>query len=123
MSLEIKKLLRIDGDVLGYYKKHLELINPFLPVPLTGKEMEVLGGFMSMSGDVAEVDRFGTSSRKVLMKDLGISNGGMGNYLKSLREKGFIKKGEDGVEYIPKVIFPGDKEQVYMFKLVNNKEG
>lgn len=112
----IKKALQLKED--KYYSTHLSIINPMLPVSLTPKEIEVLAAFMSLKGDIANVDRFATSCRKVIKKKLELSDGGLGNYIKSLRSKGFIKQNEDGILFIPKVLFAEENSQGYMFKIV-----
>jgi DNA-binding MarR family transcriptional regulator len=115
--MEIRKVLRLDGD--SFYVKHLEIINPFLPIKLTPKEIEVLAAFMSLEGELAE-DRFGTTARKIVMKKLNITPGGMGNYLKSLKTKGFVFK-RHGAFYIAPIVMPSsNKTQDYRFRLVNS---
>ena len=118
-SSDLRKIKVFKGDPDGYFKKHLELINPFLPVPLTPKEVEVLSCFMSLSGNIVDEERFGTTSRKYVKKTLNLSDGGLSNYIMALRKKGFIRS-KDGIDYIPGVLLPNEKEQIYMFKLVNN---
>jgi len=99
-----------------FFVKHLSIVNVFLPVHLTPKEIEVLAMFMSLTGDIAE-DRFGTSARKIVMTKLNLSAGGLGNYLKSLKTKGFIQNNE----IIP-ILHPKSDEQPYMFKLIKKDE-
>lgn len=114
--MEIRKVVRLDRD--EFYVKHLEVINPFLPIRLTPKEIEVLAAFMTLEGELAE-DRFGTTGRKIVMKKLNITPGGMGNYLKSLKTKGFVYK-KHGAFYIAPIVMPGDGiHQDYKFRLVN----
>jgi DNA-binding CsgD family transcriptional regulator len=107
----IKKEVRLTRD--AYYAKHLAIINPMLPISLTPKEIEVLASFMSLSGDIAN-DRFGTTARKLIMDKLSISISGLGNYLKSLKDKGFIK----GNKILP-ILFPEEEIQDYRFRLIN----
>ena len=85
----IRKELALTRD--KYYMKHLSIINPLLPVSLTPKEIEVLAAFMALKGDIAN-DRFGTTARKLVMDKLSLSLSGLGNYLKSLKDKRFIKQ-------------------------------
>ena len=47
----------------------MEIINPFLPIKLTPREIEVLAAFMSLENELAE-DRFGTTARKVVRNKL-----------------------------------------------------
>ena len=112
--MEIRKLETLNkGD---YYNRHLEVINPFLPIKLTPKEIEVLAAFMSLEGELGN-DRFGTTARKVVMERIGISPGGLGNYLKSLKSKGFVYK-DYGALHVAKIVQPNPKEQTYQFKIV-----
>lgn len=105
--------------VLGkneYYVKHLSIINNFLPKELAPKEIEVLAAFMALEGDIAN-DRFGTSARKIVMEQVGISPGGLGNYLKSFKEKKFVTKVDGKLNILP-ILYPNESHQGYMFKLV-----
>lgn len=106
----IVKQLKLSKN--DYYIKHLSIINTFLPKHLTPKEIEVLAAFMSLEGDIAE-DRFGTSARKLVMSQLNLSPGGLGNYLRTLKDEGFIN---DNMEILP-ILHPSPNEQTYMFKL------
>lgn len=118
MSNIIKKTLEFGS--FGYYKKHLELINPVLPVQMTNKEIEVLAAFMNLKGEIAEQDRFGTTCRKIVKQTLNLSNGGLANYLRLLREKGFINETENGSYNILMFLFPQENQQQYEFKIINN---
>lgn len=105
-----------------YFTTHLEIINPFIPNKLTEKEREVLGMFMSFTGNLAEKDRFATSFRKDVRKELNLSPGGLGNYIKAFKDKEVITEGLDGVLTIKAYLFPENKEQFYQFKLVKEDE-
>jgi len=109
----IRKALRLTRE--EYYKKHLLIINHILPKQMTPKEAEVLAAFMSLQGDIAQ-DPFGTSGRKIVRQKLGISAGGLGNYLDQLKEKGFITETDRELKIIPILIPKGDS-QGYQFKL------
>jgi hypothetical protein len=111
----IKKALTLSEE--DYYTKHLSIINPMLPKQLTPKEIEVMGAFMALKGEIASVDRFGTTCRKIVKTKLGLSDGGLGNYIKSLKEKGFILFNSESIMYIPKVLFADRESQGYMFKI------
>ena len=110
----LKKQLRLPKN--EYYTKHLSIVNIFLPVQLTPKEIEVLAAFMSLEGDIA-TQRFGTSARKMVMEQLGVKPGGLGNYLKSLQGKGFLIKDEAEKFKILPLLHPTPQSQGYMFKL------
>ena len=112
----IKKILNLNED--DYFKTHLSIINPMLPKQLTPKEIEVLGAFMALKGEVAQVDRFGTTCRKIVKTKLNLSDGGLGNYIKALKDKGFILSNTEGIMYIPKVLFANKDSQGYMFKII-----
>ena len=113
----IRKQLRLPK--IEYYTKHLSIVNIFLPVHLTPNEIKVLATFMSLEGDIAE-DRFGPSARKIVMHTLGLKPGGLGNYLKSLKIKNFLKKDEEKKFEILPLLYPDTSTQEYTFQLVNN---
>lgn len=102
---------------LDYFTLHLQLINPLLrPVHLTSKEIEVLAAFMSFKNPIGG-DRFGTSYRGEVKKQLGLSSGGLSNHIRSLSEKGAIYKGEDDLLQIRTFLFPEEQVQKYNFKI------
>lgn len=103
-----------------YFETHLAIINPLLPTQMTKSEIVVLAKFISLTGDIAN-DRFGTSARKIVMQDLGLSSGGLGNYLKAFKDKDLIYMKENTIEILP-ILFPKDnKIQEYMFRLIANE--
>jgi hypothetical protein len=106
-----KKLILNTKD---YYTVHLSIVNALIPTKLTPKEIDVLGFFMSLQGDIAK-DRFGTTARKLVMKELNLSDGGLGNYLKSLKEKGFISSTN---EILP-ILIPNLDKQEFFLQLIN----
>lgn len=112
----LRKVQRVSRD--EYFRTHLQIVNSLLPVKLTTKEVEVLAAFMSLEGDIAN-DRFGTSARKFIKKKLNLSDGGLGNYLKTYRDKGFIIPSTDGTEQINPILNCQQGQQVYLLKLVN----
>jgi len=102
-----------------FYLKHLYIINPVLPVKLTGREMEVLAEFMCEP----EEHRFGTDARRKVIRSLGLSRAGMSNYLRELHRKGFIHKNKDtgrNIFFIDSRILPVEDIQGYEFYVVNN---
>lgn len=103
-----------------YYETHLLIINHILPIQLTPKEAEVLAAFMSLEGDIA-ADPFGTSGRKIVRSKLGISPGGLGNYLDQLKKKGFVLESENKELTILPILIPDLKVQGYQFKLEINE--
>lgn len=111
----IKKVLELNR--FDYFITHLKIINPVLPVQLTPKEIELLANFMILEGSIAN-DRFGTTGRKIIKEKMDIGAAGISNYMKSLKEKGFITKDN---EILP-ILFPENKEQFYQFKLINKNE-
>ena len=112
----IKKHKILDKD--EYYQTHLSIVNCMLPIKMTNMETKVLASFMCFSGDFAK-DRFGPSARKIVKKELGLSSAGMSNYIRTLKEKGFLLEREDKELEILSILFPQDKEQLYIFKLTN----
>lgn len=112
---QIKKQMKLNKG--EYYQTHLSLVNCVLPVKLTPMEIKVLASFMSLKGDIGK-DRFGTSAKKLVRKELEITSAGMSNYIRSLKDKGFLKEDKGTVSILP-ILFPQDQEQVYFFKLIN----
>jgi DNA-binding MarR family transcriptional regulator len=108
---------RLDLNKKDYYLYHLSIINPLLPIRLTLKEIEVLAAFISYQGDIASSDRFGTSIRKQVRKDIGISFASLSAYLKSLQKKGFIYKDSEGNLNIWELAFPSAITQRYFFEI------
>ena len=115
----IKKTLKLQRK--EYFEKHLLLINHVLPIQMTPKEAEVLAAFMSLQGDIAK-DPFGTSGRKLVREQVGISQGGLGNYLEQLKSKGFIYMNNTNILQILPILIPDQKEQGYQFKIERNGE-
>lgn len=115
----MKKLIKIlKLSKKDYFTKHLLIINPFLPVQLTPKEAETLAAFMALEGDLAKRP-FSTTGRAIVREKMGISAGGLGNYLRDLKKKNFIVGEDDDLKILPFLI-PHPKEQIYQFKIVEN---
>ena len=117
----IRKALSLSKE--EYYKKHLLIINHILPIQMTPKEAEVLAAFMSLEGDISR-DPFSTTGRKLVRDKLGISAGGLGNYLDQLKTKGFIYEDEQDEIKLLKIfpiLVPNKKVQGYQFKLEINE--
>lgn len=114
----IKKSLKLTKK--EYYTKHLLIINHILPIQMTPKEAEVLAAFMSLEGDIAD-DPFSTTGRKLVKNKVGISAGGLGNYLDQLKTKEFILE-KDGKLIILPILIPNRLVQGYQFKLENTDE-
>lgn len=112
----LTKVLKLDKD--SYFKKHIELTNAALSIGLTPKEIEVAAAFMLLSGDIA-LDRFGTTARKFVKIKLNLSDGGLGNYLKALKDKRVILLNND-LPYINPVMIPNNSLQMYNIKLIFN---
>lgn len=116
MSQPIQKVSKLNK--VAYYATHLAIINAFLPVKLTEREMQVIARVMSFEGEMAQ-DKFGTSARKILKTDLSMSDGGLGNFLKSMRDKRVIRENPEGKLDIHPILRNNPIEQVYNFKLIN----
>jgi len=101
----------------NYYTTHLSIMNVFLPIKMTPKEIEVLAAFMSLEGDIAE-QRFGTSARKMVMNMMGIKPGGLGNYFDSLSKKNFLIKDDIEKFKILPILYPNPSIQNYQFQLL-----
>ena len=111
MEIIAKQLNNLSEE--KYFIKHLEIINPLFPTPMrmTSKEIEVLAGFLSLDGDIVKKDRFGTTARKIIKERLSLSDGGLGNYLKTLRQKELIYKNQYNVLEAKSWLFPESQWQ------------
>lgn len=103
----------------NYCQKHISIINSLLSTKLTQKEIEVLCAFIQLP---EAVDRFSPYGRKEVKKKLGLSNGGLSNFIKGLKEKGCIKEGPYENLYIAEVLIPAEKEQGYQIKLTRDED-
>jgi hypothetical protein len=117
--MRIQKRLRLPKN--EYYTKHLSLMNVFLPVKMTPKEIETLANFMSLREN-SGLQMFGSTARKLVMRDMGIKAGGLGNYLRSLQEKGFLIEDEIYKFTILPILYPADKIQNYQFQFIEVNE-
>lgn len=112
----LRKKIKVDNR--GYYRKHLEIINSVMErIKMTDKEMDIITSFMSVDEALVEGDRFNTLIRKHVMKELGLSHGGLGNHLSSLIKKGFISRSKTGKLHLNKYVVPKGDSQGYQFKL------
>lgn len=102
---------------LDYYKTHLSIINPVLPVKMTPREIDILASFMILEGSIA-LDRFGTTAKKMVMETLAIKPSNLSNFMKDLKEKGFIKEINGKLEIWP-LLFPEKDKQQYQFRIEN----
>ena len=99
-----------------YFKKHLLIINPFIPIPLTVKEIEFLATAL-MVEEQLNVFTFETTGRREIRKIMNISHGGLGNYLRELKDKGYLLEDEKGHISILDILRPEIEWQGYQFKL------
>lgn len=109
----ITKTLKLHKD--EYFKQHLLIINPLLPIPLKKHEIEVLAAFMSLQETLGEF-AFETTGRKEVRANLGLSYGGLGNYLRDLKDKGYLVD-KDGKLSMIDILIPQSDWQGYQFKL------
>lgn len=114
----IKKTLQVTQ--LEYYKKHLAIVNTVLPVQMTPKQLEVIANFMFLE-NTKHKDPFNGICRKIVMHNVGISPGGLGNYLNQLKKLGFLLL-KDGYLTILPILIPEKGEQEYQFKLILKDE-
>ena len=113
----IQKSLKLKSD--QFYEQHLSIINSVLPSKLTSKEIKVLAAFMSADPKLTEEDRFNSIVRKEVMGKLGLSPGGLGNYLNSMIKKGFLDKSEITYKItIKEFLMPEELVQGYQFKII-----
>lgn len=106
-----------------YYRTHLRLINPVLPVEMTDREIDVLAEFLKVD---IEQDRFGTTARALVRKNLNISHSNLSNFMRSLSVKGYLisfldEKNRKCYKMWDKLVPPKDKSE-YIFKLTHAKK-
>jgi DNA-binding MarR family transcriptional regulator len=87
-----------------YYQRYLNILNILLPKKLTDKEIQILSMILQLSFE----NQIGKQQRKILYKELGITESNLINYLNGLIRKGFIKKEED-VYILKKFVIPQDR--------------
>lgn len=122
MQQVITNVLKVDR--FAYYVKHLEILNIVLPEDsfpdkLSSKEIEVLAAFMSQDKNLIEEDMFNGVVRKKVMDKLNLKPGGLGNHLKKMIEKNFLKKNDITKRIVLKpFLFPVDNHQGYRIKIV-----
>lgn len=125
MSKIFGKIIK-DLEPEEFYKTHLNILNCFLPASqvLSPREIDVLSVFLSFEGEHAEVDRFGTTFRKIAKAKLGgMSDGGLTNHLTTLKNKGVLEENLHQVLSLKSYFYPlNNKEQVYNFKIIK-KDG
>jgi len=109
----IKKKVKLNTK--DYYKTHLMIINSLLPVKMTVKEIEIVAEFMQIDSLI----RFTSKGKKIVKKNLNLSDGGLSNHIKKLREKKIIIKLE-GEDILLSMLFPEEDEQFYNFIIVND---
>ena len=103
---------------IDYFNMHLSLVNCLLPVKMSHKEIEILACALSFDGILAN-DRFSTTGKKIIRQTIKpeISHPGLSNYMKSLKQKGFLVEKEGRLEIIP-LLHPNKTQQDYMFRLI-----
>ena len=117
IKMTLKKTLKLNK--LDFYKKHIAIINAlFIPDKnkLSIREIELLGLFIYNTENVPSEYTFATVTRNKVMAAMGISHGGLTNYLSQLRNKGAIQKDTINKAFYPLTI----KEQEYQIKLEVN---
>ena len=113
--------MQIISTILGvskeeYFRKHLLIISPFLPVPLTEKEIEFLATALMVEEKLKEFT-FETTGRREIRRIMKISHGGFGNYLRELKLKGYLLEDEHGRITIKELLKAEKNWQGYQFKI------
>ena len=112
--MAISKTLELEK--YDFYLTHLDIINTFLPIKLSQKEIEVLAGFLLVEESTSDI--FSTSNRELVRELADIkSPGGLGNHLRELKRKGFIVTKDSKDIIIPIVKTQSKGEQEYRFKI------
>ena len=105
----LKKTLKVFPE--EYFNTHLHIINVFMPVKLTSREIDVLAYFMYY-------DNFRADTKQRICEKLKISAAGLGNYMASLKKKGYLLKDDRDNYSIISIVIPESKAlQIYDFTL------
>lgn len=114
----INKILKLNS--IEYFTQHIRIINSVLPVKLTEKEIEILGGLLYIFYK-EDVYIFSLEGRRLLSNLLKIDHSNLNKYIKGLTNKGFIVSNK-GLETLLPLILPTDtKSQQYNFKIELNE--
>lgn len=89
-----------------YIRLYLEVLNPILPIHFTPKEIEVFSLLLYYNSD----DFCNTKTRKLIQEELSLSNAGLSSYIKSLKDKTFIREEEFTKKLIPAPYIIPDKD-------------
>ncbi len=114
----IKKVIYKAG--IDYYKAHLEVINPLLPIGLTNKEIDVLSFLMKFNSELKgkldglEEDVY----RLYLRKELGMTSAALYNHIDRLVAKGAIEDRDTGA--INSILLPNDNSEEYYIKIIKS---
>lgn len=95
-----------------YYQTHLKIINTVLPLNITDKEIEVLSHFMVLPPEILKYDNFNSLARSRVKESLNLSDAGLSNHIKSLRNKKFVRA-EGKNLFIEKALIPDNSKQGY----------
>jgi len=111
----IQQILKLSTK--EYYMKHLSIVSCLLPTHLTDKEIEVLSLFLYYSGELTMNDMFNSLSRKRVREILNISQGGLGNYLKSMLDKKVLTRNIYNKLEIRPYLLPNSESQGYQIMI------
>ena len=116
------KLIQMAFTLTGveYYKKHLAIINPLLPIQMTNKEIEVIATFLEVESELG-IYTFSSIGRKKIRSKLNLSHGGLSNYIRDLKLKDFLVEDSGGDLSIQPILKAEPESQYYQIKLLNKK--
>jgi DNA-binding transcriptional ArsR family regulator len=109
------------------YKEYIGILNGKLQ--LSGKEMEVLSLLLEIEMTKLPIlgkkqDLLSTDNRRALMDETGITKTNLSKYLSELKDRGIIKKDEEG-HYINKMFIPdieeNKSETIFILNLKENE--
>lgn len=110
-------------DSYRFYRIHLEILNVLLNVKLSEREMDILAAFFSLDEKDIAGYLFSTQARKEAKKKLGgMSSGNLANHIRSLIEKGFLKRGDNNVIEYQDFLKPETDAQGYQILLRKNED-
>ena len=101
-----------------FIELHLSTLNALMPVKFTDKEIKILAHFLSVDDKLVEDDRFNSLIRKRVMFEHRLSAGGLGNYLKSMIDKGFLTRSQvTGRIKVQSFLMPDQPKQGYEIRI------
>ena len=103
-------------DGIDYFKKHLEIIEVFLPIKFTDKEKDLLSYVMFNTDDYV----LKQSVKNAIRKKFNLSSQMLYNITRSLKNKGALIEIDERLVIVSTII-PNKKNQKYEFFITVGK--